>query len=569
MEHKQSNLYPTLEEPSETGSSEAPSTTNGEPSPVVHSNGQDADVAVARPRPQLSASSPGGQGFRPSSSDDDEINAEIASPAPRCPSPPPNYPDGMSASEIASIPRNSSTDSMSSLCSTDQLIPNRATVVTKTSEEEPAKAGDVDLVFPNVDKPVEIENADKIKNPGTSLLASSFNSANFIIGVAILTYPNLFERQGIVLQLLISGFACLILTYTASVLMQCNELAGGVPTYSAIMEKVFGNSGRRIFDCSQGFSLFVLCVALTLLLGDFGNAIARSVFDIDSPTLVKFVLCQCIVYPLALLPNTNALRFTSILSISLVFFVVICVIQDSIRYMFDSGPDDPEPVYLFKPSMSIFQSLPIAIFSFQGHIILFPIYHELRNRRLAKMKTAVQRSFGSVFSMYVLLGIFGYLRLRRNIPGNALNAYTDDDEDRWMSMRWIMFCAAFAMMITVALSFPLYIFACKQIWLGIVYGNDHVASRFKSNVFASLIFYGSFLCGMFFSDILTVIGILGSVTAPLVVFIMPACMALKLRVNKETVPWYKDSFAIKCILILILAAYLVISGLAYSILSFF
>ena len=133
-----------------------------------------------------------------------------------------------------------------------------------------------------------------------------------------------------------------------------------------------------------------------------------------------------------------------------------------------------------------------------------------------------------------------------------------------------MFCAAFAMMITVALSFPLYIFACKQIWLGIVYGNDvsagdqhhksdfsslnflfsyipqHVASRFKSNVFASLIFYGSFLCGMFFSgmtyplfqvycsfpsryfsDILTVIGILGSVTAPLVVFIMPACMALK------------------------------------------
>ena len=136
MEHKQSNLYPTLEEPSETGSSEAPSTTNGEPSPVVHSNGQgeryfvsickdwywgifskctrhttqqafqsysplilryyphkivylvkkegfppflfsfthlsDADVAVARPRPQLSASSPGGQGFRPSSSDDDE-----------------------------------------------------------------------------------------------------------------------------------------------------------------------------------------------------------------------------------------------------------------------------------------------------------------------------------------------------------------------------------------------------------------------------------------------------------------------------------------------------------------
>ena len=37
------------------------------------------------------------------------------------------------------------------------------------------------LFYHLVDKPVEIENADKIKNPGTSLLASSFNSANFIV----------------------------------------------------------------------------------------------------------------------------------------------------------------------------------------------------------------------------------------------------------------------------------------------------------------------------------------------------------------------------------------------------
>ena len=68
---------------------------------------------------------------------------------------------------------------------------------------------------------------------------------------------------------------------------------------------------------------------------------------------------QCIVYPLALLPNTNALRFTSILSISLVFFVVICVIQDSIRYMFDSGGSQD----MFKKSRYLSEAahtLPLA-----------------------------------------------------------------------------------------------------------------------------------------------------------------------------------------------------------------
>ena len=99
-------------------------------------------------------------------------------------------------------------------------------------------------------------------------------------------------------------------------------------------------------------------------MGDFGDNLAASLFNINSPMLIKFLLCgegvvlvewntyhiiplcimsasdgigQFLVFPLALMPNMNSLRFTSILSICLVGFVVICMLQDSIRYMFDSG----------------------------------------------------------------------------------------------------------------------------------------------------------------------------------------------------------------------------------------
>ena len=76
------------------------------------------------------------------------------------------------------------------------------------------------------------------------------------------------------------------------------------------------------------------------------------------------------------------------------------------------------------PNLQFLSSICVLLFAFQCHASMLPIYSELKGGNRKMMLKVGYISIGSVFAMYFVTGLFGYLTWRTTTMGDVLLAYT-------------------------------------------------------------------------------------------------------------------------------------------------
>jgi amino acid permease len=123
-----------------------------------------------------------------------------------------------------------------------------------------------------------------------------------------------------------------------------------------------------------------------------------------------------IVIPLAFLRQLNSLRFTSLLALGTVVYLVCLVVA-----FFFILEEDAPGVTPFLFQTKIFKVLTIFVFGFTCHQNIFSIYNELIDPTPKRIGAVIGTSICACLGVYFVVALFGYFTFGNTVDDNIMN----------------------------------------------------------------------------------------------------------------------------------------------------
>ena len=102
----------------------------------------------------------------------------------------------------------------------------------------------------------------------------------------------------------------------------------------------------------------------------------------------------------------------------------------------------------------VIAALPIVGFGYQTHVNLIPIYGSFRDRSLKNLTRSLSLAMVTIFIMYTLMGIFGYLTFGNNVVSDVMKGYDPSDP--------LVCLGIIAFIIKMIATYPQMIFCGRQ-----------------------------------------------------------------------------------------------------------
>eukprot|EP00033_Pygsuia_biforma_P003086 GCRY01003393.1.p1 GENE.GCRY01003393.1~~GCRY01003393.1.p1 ORF type:complete len:623 (-),score=148.18 GCRY01003393.1:29-1897(-) len=400
--------------------------------------------------------------------------------------------------------------------------------------------------------------------PKAGKVGSSFNLANYIIGAGILALPLTFSWTGLVLQSVLLFVMGLFSAYTARMIIFCG-IETGASTYQGCVRKLLGQKASTSLSLLIAIGNFGSLCAYLILIGDFATSIAEHTIGHSNRRMLIIGTGCLLCYPLCLLKNLNSLRFTSLMSMTFILFTVITVITDSADFSLSNGfAETPSMVNI---NWKLFRAIPISVFAYQCHIILFPVQKEMKDRSQRGVNKVINSSFTFCFLMYLLMGVFGYLRFYHSdvdLGGNVLNSYGDSDDvaspDLFVLIEGLFF-------FIIVFSYPMVNFSCRLATQAILF-KDSTYQPLRTWVIVTCLVGSSLLVAISVEDVSIVFGLIGSIASPALTMVFPAACLLALT-RQSQVPWNKNlgEGRVGAFFTLGFAGFVCVTGVLFNILS--
>ena len=268
--------------------------------------------------------------------------------------------------------------------------------------------------------------------PG-SIKATTFTLLSSTLGVGMLSMPRAYYRSGIML--------CAVLMYLAAVV-----------SYQSVMCLVRVSSKTKLTTYSDmamwsyGMKFKVL-TDLIYFVNTFGSAVTNSIvikenlasacetigslFFSGMPELFKdqksvfwIIISQGILIPLVMKEKLTELRVFSLISFCIIIYIAIVIITNCFRneYTDTIDPRLAEVKYVDFTGFTV--SLPIFIFGFTCQQNVLSCYREMIRPSLRRMKKVVTRQIFIASSLYLTVGIFGYLTFGNHFSPTEQNILT-------------------------------------------------------------------------------------------------------------------------------------------------
>eukprot|EP00033_Pygsuia_biforma_P000196 GCRY01000246.1.p1 GENE.GCRY01000246.1~~GCRY01000246.1.p1 ORF type:complete len:458 (-),score=75.55 GCRY01000246.1:254-1627(-) len=401
---------------------------------------------------------------------------------------------------------------------------------------------------PSCDALVDLEED---KNNGKSSVPSSiFNLCNSIVGAGVLSMPTTFQSNGLIFQIIILLMMAALMGYTGQAIIR-NGLKSGCSNYERAVSRLVSPKAGSLLMGAISVTMFGAMVAYSILIGDFADAIYKRVFDSGSHREVLIIfICFIVCYPLCLLKSVDSLKFTSFMAVVFIGFFAFCLTYDSIEH----AKDEKENLKSFKASTDFFLALPISVMAYQCHVLLFPIYNQVKDKNLPKMKKVINSSFLMTGIGYSLIGFMGYLRFTDDVEGNVLNNYDEDDVDN----RDLFLVVQVAFLFVIIFSYPLVTYATRTAFCDLFYRGKEVSYK-KTVVIVSVAVFAAVLLALFIADVSVVFSLIGSVASPWPTLIIPGAMCVKTYQKEHNGEWKRGEG--------IIGVCLIIGGIALGILG--
>ncbi|KAL0214647.1 hypothetical protein P9112_006831 [Eukaryota sp. TZLM1-RC] len=293
---------------------------------------------------------------------------------------------------------------------------------------------------------------------GASVFSSVANVSNAITGAAVLTLSYAILYAGLISGLVLLLLVALISAFSFSFLSECcahtNEYS-----YKGIAKKTLGKSFGTVVESLIVCYTAGTCISYCVILGDFMPSLSQFILPatahrmfFDRRVLI-IATALLILLPLCLLPNIDALRYTSAASLFCPIYLILMMGYRLYTNTFVIYEPRGEIEY-FKFSTELFAALPLMGVSFTAHYNIPKMYQELKQRSVRKFRAVIFFSVTLCLVLYSSAATLGYVTFRSTTKDDILNNYGSGD-----------IAASFGraiMGLSIALSFPLVCFGLRN-----------------------------------------------------------------------------------------------------------
>eukprot|EP00767_Chilomastix_cuspidata_P004838 gnl/Chilomastix_cuspidata/501.p2 GENE.gnl/Chilomastix_cuspidata/501~~gnl/Chilomastix_cuspidata/501.p2 ORF type:complete len:461 (+),score=183.87 gnl/Chilomastix_cuspidata/501:3034-4416(+) len=306
---------------------------------------------------------------------------------------------------------------------------------------------------------------------GNSKIASSiFNLANTIVGSGVLTIPYDLQCTGYGLGLFGLLFVAACSLYSFYMLSFASKRTG-LFSYRDIGESLFGHRAGFLVELLVVIYTTGTCCAYPIIMRD--NMFWWNTKDSDErwyTVYCMWAIVVVVVFPLALLPKMDFLRFTSLAALISVAYIVVVIIifyfEVQVTGSITLDPPPAEPVVINSDITSVFTAFPLLGVAFTAHYNCLNVYAELKDRTLARMNKVIGGTGTIIIIVYTAMGIFGYLTFTDQTEDDILKNFSDLPNAPVYTQ-----IANACMLVTIIFSFPMVSFALRRSLLSLIFSS--------------------------------------------------------------------------------------------------
>uniref|UniRef100_A0A671MTC8 Sodium-coupled neutral amino acid transporter 3-like n=1 Tax=Sinocyclocheilus anshuiensis TaxID=1608454 RepID=A0A671MTC8_9TELE len=399
---------------------------------------------------------------------------------------------------------------------------------------------------------IEIQFTDFVGK--TSFGMSIFNLSNAILGSGILGLAYAMANTGIILFVLLLTSMAILSAYSIHLLLKSAGVVG-IRAYEQLGNRAFGRPGKILAACiitlnnigAMSSYLFIVKIELPHIIQEHSTdpdvrltfTVARQNFMGEGINAIGFSLYMHLLCIYAFI--LGYLGYTSGFSLSCMVFFLISVIYKK----FVTECPGEHSYNKTVPTESIYNSTDgmceaklITInpqvrdvncksdnyyhvsfllhikhtFAFVCHPEVLPIYTELKNPSKKRMQKVANISILTMFVMYLVTAIFGYLTFYGNVKSELLEMYSKKDT--------LMLCVRLAVLIAVTLTVPVVLFPIRRAVLQLLFPDKPFHWVRHISIAVCLLFLVNLLV-IFVPNIRDIFGFIGATSAPSLIFILP------------------------------------------------
>ncbi|KAI9355270.1 transmembrane amino acid transporter protein-domain-containing protein [Pilaira anomala] len=376
------------------------------------------------------------------------------------------------------------------------------------------------------------------EEPSATIASASINLSNTILGTGMLAMPAALASVGLIPGIFIIMYAALTSGLGLYFLARCADKVGGRNASFSSLSKLTWPKLGIFFDLAIAIKCFGVAVSYLIIMGDLMPQVIRSFFhNAESNELLmdrRFWITLCIftaVGPLSFLRKLDSLKYTSLIALFAVAYLVIIVIYHFITPNFPPPP--PESIEYFHLTTKIFGQLPVFIFAFTCHQNIFSVYNELEDNSEKSIIKVIFGSIGSATFIYELVAIIGYLSFGKDVLGNIILEYPQS---------YFVAYGRLAIVILVIFSYPLQAHPCRASIDKIIDHIQHKSAAATTTTSVSVVFsykrfmivtlsivIASYFVAISISQLDLVLSFVGSTGSTTISFILPGLFYFKLH----------------------------------------
>jgi len=288
-------------------------------------------------------------------------------------------------------------------------------------------------------------------------ISSVINLANTILGAGLLAMPSALSKMGIFLGIFVIAWAGTTAGFGLYLQTRCARyIDRGHVSFATLSQMTYPNASI-IFDAAIAIKCFGVAVSYLIIIGDLMPGVVRGfapgaadiTFLVDRQFwITAFML---IVIPLSFLRRLDSLKYTSIIALFSIAYLVVLVVAHFLKgdTLADRGT---VRVFQWAGPVNALAAFPVIVFAYTCHQNMFSILNELADNSHFQTTTVIFASIGGACGLYILTGITGYLSYGDNIHGNIVSMYPTAIAST---------IGRLAIVILVMFSYPLQIHPCR------------------------------------------------------------------------------------------------------------
>lgn len=387
-----------------------------------------------------------------------------------------------------------------------------------------------------------------------TILSSSFNLSNTIIGCGIMTLPFNLYNCGWLL-----GMFCLLLIgassgYAFNLLTVASQHTGFYQ-YRDIASKLYG----------QKFSMFIGIIVIIYTFGSIASyciVLRDNMFWWPEPTpendykkkSLLWGIMTFIILPLCLLPKIDFLNFTSLVALASILYVIFVVAGFYLLVKYVPGESlSTGPPQTLNFSIDAFTAFPLFTTAFCGHYNSMNIYRELKDRSVRRMNITILITMVITTLFNSAMALFGYFAFTDSVASDILRNISQ------LPGASVYFQIANTAMILVMLfSYPLVSFGVSKAFQSLIWKPDQKVPFKWVLMFALLNVFVPTIVATFVSDIDHILSFTASLCGSPMVYIIPGLFGYTIT-KRDNGPKYRMALSI---VLMVLGSFYSISGFA-------